>query len=313
MLVIVRRSRGRGLVTKSSADILKGNSTQEKDKISAAHMTTASLESKINMDGQSEIQCDKENNANKMQTAHDPLAPLVATFNASGYNSDSLKPVKVKSRWRRSSELEMGGSSSSISGTGFELSSTVTPELITHVTAKSNSAPPGESASLERGSIPVCASMNVHSYPEIKQDKDENVENNSSVNSLTTQVPKIIGIKTSPIVTADTKDKEMEERLSQFEYLRENLYLTERLVLRLLRFSIITKDKKIIRIIHFYIRYTNKETKRMVCDCFLTEEEIERGELGCGEDCLNRLLMIEWYTNHFISKISIQLNIVKSR
>lgn len=33
----------------------------------------------------------------------------------------------------------------------------------------------------------------------------------------------------------------------------------------------------------------------MVCDCFLTEDEIERGELGCGEDCLNRLLMIEWY------------------
>jgi histone-lysine N-methyltransferase SETD2 len=32
----------------------------------------------------------------------------------------------------------------------------------------------------------------------------------------------------------------------------------------------------------------------MVCDCFLTEEEFQRGELGCGEDCLNRLLMIEW-------------------
>lgn len=32
----------------------------------------------------------------------------------------------------------------------------------------------------------------------------------------------------------------------------------------------------------------------MVCDCFLTDEEIARGELGCGEDCLNRLLMIEW-------------------
>lgn len=218
-------------MTKSSTDILKANSAQDKDKISG-HMSTASLESKINIDGQSEIQCDKENNANKMQAAHDPLAPLVATFNTSGYNSDSLKPVKVKSRWRRSSELEMGGSSSSsIPGTGFELSNTVTPELIAHVTTKSNSAPPGESASLERGSIPVCASMNVQSYPEIKQDKDENVENNSSVNSLTTQVPKIIGIKTSPIVTADTKDKEMEERLSQFEYLRENLYLTERSVL----------------------------------------------------------------------------------
>ncbi|XP_047367360.1 probable histone-lysine N-methyltransferase CG1716 isoform X1 [Vespa velutina] len=264
-----QRSRGRGLVTKSTTEILKANSTQEKDKITA-HMTTASLESKINMDGQSvEIQCDKENNANKMQTTHDPLAPLVASFNTSGYNSDSLKPVKVKSRWRRSSELEMGGSSSSISGTAaFELSNAaVTSELITHVTTKSNSAPPGESASLERGSVAVCGSMNVHSYPEIKQDKEENLENNSSVNSLTTQVPKIVGIKTSPIITADIKNKEMEERLSQFEYLRENLYLTE--------------------------RYTNKETKRMVCDCFLTEEEIERGELGCGEDCLNRLLMIE--------------------
>lgn len=54
------------------------------------------------------------------------------------------------------------------------------------------------------------------------------------------------------------------------------------------------------KVLHIYIfvtfvtRYTNKETKRMVCDCFLTEEDIERGELGCGEDCLNRLLMIEW-------------------
>ncbi|KAI4481751.1 hypothetical protein M0804_009272 [Polistes exclamans] len=261
-----QRSRGRGLVTKSNTDILKSNSTQEKDKI-ATNMTTTSLESKINSEGQSEIQCDKENNVNKMQTTHDSLAPLVANFNTSGYNSDSLKPVKVKSRWRRSSELEMGGSSSSISGTGFEFSNAITSELLTHITTKSNSGPSGESGSLERGSTVVCTSMNVQSYPEIKQDGEENLENNSSVNSSTTQVSKIIGTKANPLLNIDSKDKEMEERLSQFEYLRENLYLTE--------------------------RYTNKETKRMVCDCFLTEEEIERGELGCGEDCLNRLLMIE--------------------
>ena len=37
-----------------------------------------------------------------------------------------------------------------------------------------------------------------------------------------------------------------------------------------------------------------KETRRMVCDCSLTPEEVERGERGCGADCLNRLLMIEW-------------------
>lgn len=41
-------------------------------------------------------------------------------------------------------------------------------------------------------------------------------------------------------------------------------------------------------------RSTSKEAKRMVCDCFLTKEELSRGDMGCGEDCLNRLLMIEW-------------------
>lgn len=38
----------------------------------------------------------------------------------------------------------------------------------------------------------------------------------------------------------------------------------------------------------------------MVCDCVLTKEEISRGEMGCGEDCLNRLLMIEWYVNDML-------------
>ncbi|XP_037914848.1 probable histone-lysine N-methyltransferase CG1716 [Hermetia illucens] len=61
--------------------------------------------------------------------------------------------------------------------------------------------------------------------------------------------------------------KDMEERLSQFQMIKENEYKCERII--------------------------SKEAKRMTCDCFLTKEEEERGELGCGEDCLNRLLMIE--------------------
>ncbi|XP_055909464.1 probable histone-lysine N-methyltransferase CG1716 isoform X2 [Eupeodes corollae] len=61
--------------------------------------------------------------------------------------------------------------------------------------------------------------------------------------------------------------KDMEERLSNFRVIRENEYKCERVI--------------------------SKEAKRMLCDCFLTQEEEERGELGCGEDCLNRLLMIE--------------------
>lgn len=40
-------------------------------------------------------------------------------------------------------------------------------------------------------------------------------------------------------------------------------------------------------------RTISKEAKKMSCDCFLTPSEIERGELGCGEDCLNRMLLIE--------------------
>ncbi|RWS15021.1 uncharacterized protein B4U79_12280 [Dinothrombium tinctorium] len=32
----------------------------------------------------------------------------------------------------------------------------------------------------------------------------------------------------------------------------------------------------------------------MVCDCILTKEERQRGIFGCGDDCLNRMLMIEW-------------------
>lgn len=31
----------------------------------------------------------------------------------------------------------------------------------------------------------------------------------------------------------------------------------------------------------------------MVCDCLLLKEERARGLMGCGEDCLNRMLMIE--------------------
>ncbi|KAI1292232.1 Histone-lysine N-methyltransferase SETD2 [Halotydeus destructor] len=38
---------------------------------------------------------------------------------------------------------------------------------------------------------------------------------------------------------------------------------------------------------------TKKDIKRMVCDCILTKEERQRKIMGCGDDCLNRMLMIE--------------------
>ncbi|XP_017786038.1 PREDICTED: probable histone-lysine N-methyltransferase CG1716 [Nicrophorus vespilloides] len=105
------------------------------------------------------------------------------------------KPVKVKSRWRRTSELEMNTSRSS--------------------------------SSLGESSVVNAQSGNK------KMEVDE----------------------------------EVERRLKQFVHLKENQYLTERI--------------------------SCKEAKKMTCDCFLTQDEIQQGEFGCGEDCLNRLLMIE--------------------
>ena len=38
-----------------------------------------------------------------------------------------------------------------------------------------------------------------------------------------------------------------------------------------------------------------KQARRMVCDCVLPQpDELKGGMQPCGDDCLNRLLMIEW-------------------
>ncbi|CAG2118740.1 unnamed protein product, partial [Medioppia subpectinata] len=73
------------------------------------------------------------------------------------------------------------------------------------------------------------------------------------------------GAQTVPIIIP----KETEPHPT-FEMITENNYLFER-----------RKSK------------SKKETRRMVCDCILTKEERTRGLVGCGEDCLNRMLMIE--------------------
>lgn len=40
---------------------------------------------------------------------------------------------------------------------------------------------------------------------------------------------------------------------------------------------------------------SHRDIKRMQCECApLSKDERAQGEIACGEDCLNRLLMIEW-------------------
>lgn len=139
---------------------------------------------------------------------------LNSTPNSPSFPVPSEMPVKVKSRWRRSSELEMGANSPANS----PLASPNLPQRLQQV--NECETPPEEEQSL---TVPL---------------------------------------------SKESYDRIIEERMRQYQHLDENEYLCERML--------------------------NKETKKMICDCFLTKEELERGELACGEDCLNRLLMIEW-------------------
>lgn len=65
-------------------------------------------------------------------------------------------------------------------------------------------------------------------------------------------------------------NKLVTENWPKFSYLDENVYLF--------------KYKK---------SKSNKQAKRMTCDCSTSEQERNLGLVPCGEDCLNRMLMIE--------------------
>lgn len=159
----------------------------------------------------------------------DISAPLGASYNTTGYDSDSSKPVKVKSRWRRSSELEMGGScagfGSIIAPTSMFGSSVALPSESGRCALINT----GESTSSE--SKHNIISKNVKPCTETEQVKDASMTSNNVSTTLTVpQIPKTIGAKILLPMVIETEDREMEERLSQFEHLRENLYLTERYI-----------------------------------------------------------------------------------
>lgn len=139
-------------------------------------------------------------------------------------SESELRPVKVKSRWRRSSEMEMG--------------------------SQSPITPPSNSPNTNI----ISTKQYVGNEISLCNDSNENNIDKTIVNCKSD--------------SSDTSDF-IAKRLSQFEIIYENIYHCDKTI--------------------------SKEARKMTCDCFLTKEEIARGELGCGEDCLNRLLMIEWY------------------
>ncbi|XP_034945207.1 probable histone-lysine N-methyltransferase CG1716 isoform X2 [Chelonus insularis] len=340
-----QKSRGRGLVTKPGlSETVKLFNNQESNENIPANNMSLSNHSSINennfliIDNQSETQSDKENNVKiQLQNISESSTSNTASNNSNtasisntmvgDYNTgDSKKPVKVKSRWRRSSELEMGNSISNrlsfgdivTSGSEFSSLSSVNinesfnnahfvsknsdsipllkckeEDLVAEETSVStsfrnstndlNSFIFSETSNIDKAMSSMVIDQKSEKQLEEKRKKYDKKTNTEIIHNNDDN-DKFIGngcdnveknqeeqvqnnSKNLEMVLNDEDERELRERLSQFEYLKENLYLTE--------------------------RYTNKETKRMICDCFLTEEEIERGELGCGEDCLNRLLMIE--------------------
>ena len=64
---------------------------------------------------------------------------------------------------------------------------------------------------------------------------------------------------------------EVEQRLGSFEHISTNVFICQ--------------------------RRRNKQTGDMECDCSLSKEDISNGKKGCGDDCLNRLLMVECNKN----------------
>lgn len=215
-------------MTKPNLDTSKIGFQPNLDKTSSC-TPPLSQESKDGFDNTSETQLDKENGGCKITTPTDTLMSLSASSGTTGYDSDTSKPVKVKSRWRRSSELEMGGTGSLSAcplGIGFgcpgdrSVPTTETPTgagiaqdvLTTSSTVKSENSGTVSSPSIMESIVNNESSMS---------------ENNTNT-SLATVIPKTVGAKISLPMVLEVSDREMEERLSQFDQLNENLYLTDR-------------------------------------------------------------------------------------
>jgi len=210
------------LVTKPNIDISKATPQQEKEKVANNINPLVVQEVKVE---NSETQSDKESNSSKISTLLDTLTPLNANYNTTGYDSDSSKPVKVKSRWRRSSELEMGGSSA---GFGSVIAPMLTLGLSVTPLSELGRVPVNTGESTSSESKCNITSTNVKTETELIKDATVASNNALTVSNVVALIPKAIGAKISLPMVLETENREMEERLSQFEHLRENLYLTER-------------------------------------------------------------------------------------
>ncbi|GAB6021127.1 histone methyltransferase set2 [Chamberlinius hualienensis] len=199
----------------------------------------------------------------------------------SGRQGD-VGPVKVKSRWRRCSELESvcsGSRGEIVQSSNLNSASPNSSDFYNCTPPPPPSTlPPNVNCASEMFGTPPPPppSVGFFSPGEITEDwSEQEVTTSLTKNPLPLRLRPVTAVTPSQ---ADVKamappppppPKEKPAYLT-YEEITENLYLSSRM-----------RSK------------ARKEVRRMVCDCILTKEEITRGCLGCGEDCLNRLLMME--------------------
>ncbi|KAK8784056.1 hypothetical protein V5799_009582 [Amblyomma americanum] len=189
---------------------------------------------------------------------------------------DSSRPEKVKSRWRRSSELETRD---------------IAPAVAPPSPRARDSPPRGARLSSIREEAPLASSgkesprKKDRSPPtapskEFRESNRESRGGGGGAGSRELPEPSALSRSSRDADRAETsRDRGGSSsgtngsgtaKPLDYEEIEENLYLFERRK---------TKSKK--------------EVRRMICDCSLTKDEKDRGIMGCEEDCLNRLLMIE--------------------
>ncbi|RUS84583.1 hypothetical protein EGW08_007678, partial [Elysia chlorotica] len=179
----------------------------------------------------------------------------------SGVEPGSSKPLKVKSRWRRTSEAEAMGSD---------------PSSSSPRSAQQGSVLDGQTREGRRTRSRDATSA-AASQESSQDSEDADTKISASPQPPSSKKPKLEDVEAGKVDETgdDSKDFDCQDLPSivkrddfpKFEIITENIHLTER--------------KK------------SKSMKRMQCDCTTSREDRSMGIEACGSDCLNRMLMIE--------------------
>ena len=179
--------------------------------------------------------------------------------------SNSAFPLKVKSRWHNASQIDgrTVGDNKNTNDTGLgdnilASSSQIRDEFHADTQVVDSVAP----TKLKRETRTRNERrMSKRTSP---TQKDVRPQNNDVCNDTSSMA--VNDYSNNEIVTP-AQQLEIEQRLKSFEHISTNSFVCQ--------------------------RRRNKQTRDMECDCSLSKEDAASGKKGCGDDCLNRLLMVE--------------------